>query len=304
MARVDRAEETDSAVVDRDRERSLAATAAVGALVDEFGPRLHAVALRLCGHRADADDLVQEVFLIALRKWHTFRGDANPGTWLFSIAARACKARLRRKGGIDRRTPALSQLMPWGETRITALAAGEEDDPAEHREAIERVQSAITRLPEHLRLPVVLKEVLGMSVDDAAAALALNPSTVKTRLHRARLALRKALLSKSRLVEAPAPIYEKMVCMDLLKAKMDSLDRAAAGASAKIPQAEICSRCRSVFREFDIVSDACSQLAGGAMPQALRRSILKALAARGGSNADTSGRSPARRGRRPVGSST
>ena len=68
---------------------------------------LFSLARRMCGNRADADDMVQEVFLQAFRKWHTFKGDADPGTWLYAIAARSCKARMRRKGGIDRRVPAI-----------------------------------------------------------------------------------------------------------------------------------------------------------------------------------------------------
>src|SRR5688572_12755333 len=91
---------------------------AVADLLDRYGGRVRALALRLCGNRADADDAVQEVFLQALRKWHTFRGESDPGTWLYAIAARSCRARLRRKGGVDRRTPAVSQLMPWGETTV------------------------------------------------------------------------------------------------------------------------------------------------------------------------------------------
>ncbi|HEX2837899.1 MAG TPA: sigma-70 family RNA polymerase sigma factor [Phycisphaerales bacterium] len=265
---------------------------AIPALLGKHGPRLHSVALRLCGNRADADDMVQEVFLQAFRKWHTFKGNADPGTWLYAIAARSCKARMRRKGGVDRRMPAVSQLMPWREHTVMEVAAAPEDeeDPAERQEAIARVQGAIARLPEHLRIPLVLKEVLGVSVHDVGGALGLAENTVKTRLHRARLALRKSMAARAASVEAPAPIYEKQVCMDLLKAKMDAMDRGGTAAGFRVPQAEVCARCRAVFRELDLVQDACGQLAEGEMPAKLRAAILRAVGTV----------SPAQRGRRPV----
>ena len=276
------------------------ASIAIPELVDRYGPRLYAVALRMCGHRADAEDMVQDVFLQAFRKWHTFKGEADPGTWLYAIAARSCKARLRRKGGVDRRMPAMSQLMPWREkTVMEVAAAGEGDeDPAEREEAVSRVQREIARLPEHLRVPLVMKEMLGITVEDVGSALGLTENTVKTRLHRARLALRKAMTAKASPVDAPAPIYEKQVCLDLLKAKMDAMDRGGAAAGSKIPQAELCARCRAVFRELDLVQEACVDMAGDAMPARLKTAILKALRAR--EAAEHGANAPARRGRRPV----
>lgn len=263
---------------------------------------LHALALRLCGNRADAEDLVQDVFIQAFRKWHTFRGESDAGTWLYTIAARSCSARRRRKGGVDRRTPALSQLTPWGERTVMQIAAASEgdEDPAERAEAVERVRTAIARLPGHLRMPLVLKEVLGVSVEDAASMLGLTANTIKTRLHRARLALRKAMTLGAASVAAPAPIYERQVCLDLLKAKMDAMDRGAGriGTAFKIPQAEVCARCRAVFRELDLVHDACSELASEQMPLKLRNAILKAIGQR--DEAEQAARGRPGRGRRPV----
>lgn len=276
------------------------AARAIPALLERYGPTLHALATRLCGNRADAEDMVQDVFLQAFRKWHTFKGGSQPGTWLYAIAARSCKDRLRRKGGVDRRMPAISQLMPWRETTVMQVAAapGGDEDPAERNEAVSRVQAQITRLPEHLRVPLVMKEVLGISVADVGVILSLTENTVKTRLRRARLSLRKSMTAKAAAVEAPAPIYERQVCLDLLKAKMEAMDRGKAAAGMKIPQAEVCARCRAVFREFDLVQDACGQLAAGGMPQKLKAAILKAINER--STAEQREAPRARRGRRPI----
>lgn len=276
------------------------AAVAIPALLEAHGPKLHALALRLCGNRADADDMVQETFLQALRKWSTFKGEADAGTWLYAIASRLCRPRHRRKGGSDRRVPAVSQLLPWRETSVMKIAAAPDGgvDPAERNEALHQVQRAIARLPEHLRVPLLMKEVLGVRVGDVGAALGLAENTVKTRLHRARLALRKAMTAKADAVRAPAPIYEKQVCIDLLKAKMEAMDRGGTNAGFAVPQAEICARCRAVFREFDLVQDACAQMATGPLPASLRRAILRAVLDR-----DAALRPPSRRGRRPLGRS-
>jgi RNA polymerase sigma-70 factor (ECF subfamily) len=251
-------------------------------LVELHGPRLYSLASRLCGNASDAEDLVQDVFLQAYRKWHTFHGDANPGTWLYAIAARSCKARLRRKGGVDRRMPAVSQLMPWNETTNADLgggASGAATNPLANaivRESERAVHEAILTLPEHFRVPLVLKEMLELSIDEVAEALHLKPETVKTRVHRARLLLRKAILRRRGIptVTATPPIYDKQVCLDLLKAKLDAMDH---GRSFPIGQSIVCDRCRAVFGELDLAQTTCAGLASGSMPARARAAILRAI---------------------------
>lgn len=269
---------------------------AVASLLDEHGGRIRALALRMCGNTADAEDLVQEVFLQALRSWHTFRGESSPGTWLYTIASRSCRNRLRRKGGVNRTVPAFSQLLPWDESGVASIAArgGDSQREAERAEAIGAVQREITRLPEHFRIPLVLKEVLGLPIDEAARALNLKPDTVKTRVHRARLLLRKALLRRADKIAMPPPGYERQVCLDLLQTKLAAMDRGRTESFA-ITQAELCARCRAVFAELDIVQDACAEMKEGPLPPALRAAVIQALGER-----RLKDRKSSRRGRRPV----
>lgn len=259
------------------------AATAIPLLVELHGPRLYSLASRLCGNVSDAQDMVQEVFLQAYRKWHTFKGDANPGTWLYAIAAHACKARLRRKGGIDKRMPAVSQLMPWNETRSIDLAGGGSNGDghgpvasAIERESARAVHGAILTLPENFRVPLVLKEMLELSIDDVAKALNIKPETVKTRVHRARLLLRKAIVDGRGVPKraAKAPTYEKQVCLDLLRAKLDAMDH---GRGFPIGQTIVCERCQAVFAELDLAQNTCARLADGEMPARVRKAILTAI---------------------------
>ena len=193
--------------------------------------------------------------------------------------------------------------MPWREKTVTEIAAAPEgrENALARSEAVARVQSAIASLSEHLRMVVVLKEVLGLSVRDVGETLGLTENTVKTRLHRARLALRKAMTVGATAMAAPAPIYDQQICLDLLKAKMGAMDRGGAAAGFKVPQAEVCARCRAVFRELDLVQEACQHLGDGELPSALRVSIVRAIERRDAVE-KLARRSP-RRGRRPVGGS-
>jgi hypothetical protein len=118
--------------------------------------------------------------------------------------------------------------------------------------------------------------MLELSIEDVAAALHLRPTTVKTRVHRARLLLRKAILNRPRLPRhaAKAPTYEKQVCLDLLKAKLDAMDH---GRGFPIGQTVMCERCRAVFAELDLAQNTCARLADGDMPAGVRTAILGAL---------------------------
>ena len=251
---------------------------AIPILVDLHGPKLHALASRLCGNASDADDMVQEVFLQAHRKWHTFKGDADPGTWLYAIAARSCKARTRRKGGIDRRMPALSQVMPWTDHAVADLGASPTSTIGRviERESARAVHDAIVELPDNFRVPLVLKEMLELPLEEVGKALNLKPETVKTRVHRARLMLRKAILARRALPKkpAPAPTYEMRVCVDLLNAKLDAMDH---GRDFPIGQKVVCERCRAVFAELDLAQNACARLAAGELPRALRDRVIRAM---------------------------
>jgi len=283
---------------------------AAALLLERHGRRIYTLGLRMCGDVSEAEDLVQDVFMQAFRRWPTFRGTAKASTWLYTIAARACKRRRAKRSKRGRVVRSFSELMPWSESTVMELVtadggggagsgsgAGGGETQAERNEALETVRAEIARLPEHFRAPLVLKEVLEMSVQDVAEVLGLKVDTVKTRVHRARLALRKAMTRAAEKAGAPAPIYERQVCLDLLKAKLASMDR---GRGKTIPAAELCARCRAVFRELDLVQDACADLTKGDLPAALRAGILRALAEREAAAAEPGSK---KRGRKPVGAS-
>ena len=250
---------------------------AIPRLVELHGDQLYALGLRFCGDPEKARDLVQETFLLAYRKWHQFQGRARASTWLYAIAARVCQRSQRRKRDQPGRMRSLEELLPFGESlAAVAPTSAELEDLEERTEMLREVEQAIAELPVGFRMPLVLKEIAGLSIAEIAAVLGLRAVTIKTRLHRARLAVRKAIERGRPRVAAPPPIFDRQVCLDLLAAKQDALDR---GVAFEFPDGRVCERCAGVFASLDLAQDACRAVGRGELPETLRRAILAHIAA-------------------------
>lgn len=250
--------------------RAMSPADAIERLLAAHGDRLHTIASRLCRSRDDAADLVQETFLQAFRNWRQFAGDADPMSWLYTIAVRACRRLHRRRAGAPKDTLSLDADAPFA-SRLVATVDGPVGGGVELRE---RLEAAIPRLPTTYRLPLVLKDVIGLSVEDVAGVLGVTPTTVRTRVHRARLRLRSELARGLPTRAMPPAAYTRAVCLDLLRAKQYALD---AGVPMPGGDALVCDRCRAVFATLDLTQDVCRSLADGKLPAALRRRILARL---------------------------
>jgi RNA polymerase sigma-70 factor (ECF subfamily) len=172
---------------------------ALPALVDRYGSRIYGFASRMCHSDEDAKDIVQETFLATLRSASGFRGEARLSTWLFRIAANACR-KMHRRGKFEPAHPlSLDELMPSEAEKAALAGAADTPDAAllrtDRREVLE---SAIAALPPGYRAVLILRDLEGLSTDEAAHALGLTPATVKVRLHRARLTLRASLAAAGR----------------------------------------------------------------------------------------------------------
>lgn len=228
---------------------------AVADLFREHGDKVYALGLQVCRNPEDAHDLVQETFLRALKSWPTFQGRSKASTWLYTIAHRACIRLQRRRSG----EPMPSQLAALGTQAGEWLSTGEEHtslDEVLERESAATVHRAIGGLPEEFRFPVVLKEFAGLSVQEIAGILRLKPATVKTRLHRGRLRIARALSDTVPDLETGMPPGQ--VCLDIIEAKQKALDE---GAPYPLPDEEVCALCHDVCRTLDDVEQACRHLA-------------------------------------------
>lgn len=183
--------------------------AAFGELFARHRDRLWAVALRTTGHPEDAADGLQDAMIAAYRRAGSFRGDAAVTTWLHRIVVNACLDRLR--AARVRRTDALpDDLEEYGDRGSRLSAAPEAEDPADRSVRAEerrQVLAALASLPPEQRAALVLVDMEGYSVAEAAAVLDCAVGTVKSRCSRgrARLAPLLGVLRERRDDDHPEP---------------------------------------------------------------------------------------------------
>lgn len=168
--------------------------AAFTELVKRYEGKVYQLALRLTGNRMDASDVIQDVFLSVYQKIHTFRGAAAFSSWLYRITANASFAKLNQR----RRAAAVSldDVLPAVEDLSSDLFTDwslKPDTVLSNKEAREALEKAINALPDEFRTVVVLRDVQNLSNQEVAEILKLSIPAIKSRLHRARLVLRKKL---------------------------------------------------------------------------------------------------------------
>ncbi len=171
--------------------------AAFEELVDRYEDKIFRLAFRFVRNETEAKEIVQDTFLLVWRKLDTFKGDSQFGSWLYRVATNTALMRLRAQ----RRHPEIStEELPvdYLDNYGQLPAAGENwakrpDDELQSDELRRRIQKAVDELPEIYRTVFLIRDVEGLSTEETAEVLEISIPTVKTRLHRARLALRDAI---------------------------------------------------------------------------------------------------------------
>jgi len=180
----------DSETAARRRSRELVARAQQGEpaafeqLIIEHSPRVYRLLVRMLGSASDAEDVAQETFIKAWRALPRFRGEAQFSTWLFRIAVNEANRRLARE--------ARRYALPIDDAtlQIPDLSKG----PAARAESAELeafIALCVSELPPEYRVAVVLRDVEGLTNEEAAEALGLELTNFKSRLHRGRMAIRR-----------------------------------------------------------------------------------------------------------------
>lgn len=159
-------------------------------LVSDHTSFVYNVAYRMMGNRSEAEEVVQDAFLSAYRARERFRGASQVTTWLYRITVNAALMRLRKK---SRKVEVPTDPAEMVRSHDAPDRGETPDQAALSRELADLIQSSIVRLPPDLRAAVVLRDVQGLSNEEAAGALEISVSALKTRLHRGRVALREML---------------------------------------------------------------------------------------------------------------
>jgi len=186
---------------------------AVHELAERYGSRIYQLALRQMKNREDAEEVTQDVLVKVYRKIGAFRGDSALSSWIYRITfntamsrlrnsrlARAAEQRDKGRDGDDDRQRALREPADWSNMPDEALLR------AQLRQA---VVTAIQELPEIYRVPVVLRDIEGLTTEEASTRLHVKDQTLKSRLHRGRLMLRARLqdFTTGLNLHRPTPAY-------------------------------------------------------------------------------------------------
>jgi RNA polymerase sigma-70 factor (ECF subfamily) len=186
---------------------------AIAELADTYGSKIYQLAFRYLRNKEDAEEVTQDVLLKVHRKVGAFRGDSALSSWIFRITFNAAMSRLRtaryqRSQDEERHTsstdveetsaPSRPDMADWSDMA---------DEQVLRSQLRRRVIRAVLALPAIYRAPVVLRDLQGMSTEEASAVLKVKDQTLKSRLHRGRLILRKQLADFAGGLTLHRPIY-------------------------------------------------------------------------------------------------
>ena len=169
---------------------------AVDDLASLYGPRIQQLAFRYLKNWEDAEEVAQDVLLKVYRKIEAFRGDAALSSWIYRITFNTAMSRLRTGRFNKNAEVQAGDLHVDGMEHVAAEPAdwtSLADDQVMRGEMRQSLIEALTHLPPVYRVPVLLRDIHGLSTEEASVILKVKPQTLKSRLHRGRLILRKYL---------------------------------------------------------------------------------------------------------------
>ncbi len=224
-----------------------------------------------CRNQDDAADLAQDVLVTLHRSLPRFRGDSSLSTWTYIVARRACARRQRRAGR-------QSSLDAPGHAHLR-----ERPDPGaepfmhlERRRLGERLENAVAALPEAQRAVLVMRDVEGLSAREVGKVLRLSERAVKSRLHRARIALRERLAPFVAEPMAPETSADCPRTAELLSRHLEG--ELASGPCTRMEEhVRECGHCERTCRELRGVLAACREYGQQPVPAALDRAVRDAV---------------------------
>lgn len=187
--------ETELHLIDRLRAQDVSG---LEGLMEQYSPRLYRVAFGITRSHADAEEVVQDTFVTLFRKIDSFEGRASLGTWLYRVAVNA--ALIKHRGKRAELEVRLEDYLPTFKAdghregdRMLLLRSQTPERELLAGETREILEGALELLPEHYRVVLVLREVEALSNEEVAEVLGESVASVKSRGHRARMALREVL---------------------------------------------------------------------------------------------------------------
>lgn len=190
---------SEQVLIDRSKAGDVAA---FEELISVYQKKIYNLTFRMLGNLNDADDLTQETFIRVFKSISNFKGESTFSTWIYRIATNVCLDELRKRK--NKKAISLDEEIKVDDGEIKRQIESDTplpDEIAEKEELRLFVKNAIESLPEEQRLIISLRDIQGLSYDEIAQVLECPSGTVKSRINRARQALKKILISKRELLD-------------------------------------------------------------------------------------------------------
>jgi RNA polymerase sigma-70 factor (ECF subfamily) len=238
--------------------------AALETLLARVAPAVQRFGRRMCGNEHDSDDVLQDTLVNVARHLSEFEGRSSFTSWVFAIARSACSHRRR---GAKNRPP-----VPDDPVFAQADAGSSPEARAADRELVGQLVGALDRLAPDAREVLLLRDVEGLSAAEVAEALQITVDAVKSRLHRARAALKREL-EPVWPAAAPAPGCPDAATLWSRKLEGELSQTDCAAMTAHV---ESCSACRTACDALKQALVACEQVAAAEVPADVQRRVKAA----------------------------
>jgi RNA polymerase sigma-70 factor (ECF subfamily) len=260
---------------------------ALETLLLRYQPRVYRFGMKMCGDPDDASDVLQETLLAMARSVRDFRGASSLSTWLYTIARSFCIKKRRR----SRFAPAEHQALSAHEVQLQDPRRNPEEDLAGRQvEAV--LARAIAALDPMYREVLVLRDIEGLKAPEVAEVLGIGVDAAKSRLHRARLAVRQAILPHLGIGDEEAGRGGLQECPDVLTLFSRHLEgEISADLCAEMQRhLDACGRCRGACESLQRTLALCHSAPTPQVPESVQRSVresLRRLLVRSGARAAT-----------------
>jgi RNA polymerase sigma-70 factor (ECF subfamily) len=249
---------------------------ALEALIRRYQPRVYRFGVSMCRNPEDASDIVQETLLAMARNVGNFRGDSTVASWLYTIARRFCIRKRRRGRHAPAREESLEALGSNGPRHLSDPGPGPEQAAAS-REIQEALAAAIGTLDGRQREVLLLRDVEGLSAPEVAAVLGVGVPAVKSRLHRARLAVRQQIAPLLGVPGAAAAPSEECPDVVMLLSRHLEGDIAPDVCAKMEAHLERCDRCKGRCETLRRTLAFCRSTPAPEVPPPVAESVRQAI---------------------------
>jgi RNA polymerase sigma-70 factor, ECF subfamily len=252
---------------------------ALEALLARYQPQVYRFGMKMCRRPEDAQDVLQETLMAAARTMRGFRGASSVSTWLYTIARSFCIKQRRRSVATPEIVSLEGRAPP---ARSTADSAPDPEQSLADREIASALDTAIAALDPPHREALVLRDVEGLSAAEVAAVVGASVGAVKSRLHRARAAVRDRMAP---LLGGGWPeLASREACPDVVRLLSRHLEGEISARTCATMERHVaaCSRCRAACDSLRRMLRTCSAAPAPEVPAPLQEAIrarIRALAA-------------------------